>query len=147
MAGAVGGGLLVVLAHPEHVVVRARDQGVDHLGQVGRLVGVVAVDHHVDVGVDVGEGAPDDVALAGHVLLAHDGTGLGGAAGGLIARAVVIDIDRDARDGGLEIADDLRDGDLLVVAGNDRSDPGRFFVHANPIVGEQGWLSRITPPR
>src|SRR5690606_20554133 len=110
--------------------VRARDQGVDHVGQVGRLVGVVAVDHHVDIGIDIGEGAADDVALARDVLLAHYGTGFGGALRGAIARAVVVDVDRDAGNGGLEVADDLGDGDLLVVAGNDRRDPGRFFVHS-----------------
>src|SRR5699024_12786299 len=37
--------------------------------------------------------------------------------------------DRDAGNGGPEVADDLRDGDLLVVAGNDRRDSDRFRIH------------------
>src|SRR5699024_2649188 len=75
------------------------------------------------------EGPPDDIALARDILLAHDGSGLGGALRRAIARAVVIDVDRDAGNGGPEVADDLRDGDLLVVAGNDRRDSDRFRIH------------------
>src|SRR5699024_9134090 len=129
VAGTIRGRLLVVLSHPEHMVVGSGDERVDHLRHVGGFVGVVAVDHHVDVRVDIGEGPPDDVALARDILLAHDGSGLGGALRRAIARAVVIDVDRDAGNGGPEVADALRDGDLLVVAGNDRRDSDRFRIH------------------
>jgi len=30
----------------------------------GRVIGVIAVDHHIDIGLDIGEHAPDDVAFA-----------------------------------------------------------------------------------
>ena len=46
-----------------------------HGGGHRRVVGVVAVDHQVEVGLDVAEHAPDDVAFALLCLPADDGAG------------------------------------------------------------------------
>ena len=59
-----------------------------------RIVGGVAVDQHVDVGVDVGEHAPHHVALALVRLAAHDGAGRARDLDGAVGRIVVVDVDR-----------------------------------------------------
>ena len=51
------------------------DELLDHPRRGRGVVGVVAVDQQVDVGVDVGEGPSYDVALALERLAAHDGAG------------------------------------------------------------------------
>ena len=63
MSGAIGAGLRVdprAVDEIERLLAHRRDQR----GRSLEIVGVVAVDHDVDVGVDVGEHAPDHVALA-----------------------------------------------------------------------------------
>ena len=72
--GPVGALLLHVAANAQHMIVRALQEGRDHGGQGRGVVGVVAVDHDVDVGLDVGEGPADHVALALALLTANDGT-------------------------------------------------------------------------
>ena len=48
----------------------------DHRARARRVVGGVAVDQHVDVGLDIGEHAPHHAALALVLLAADDGAGL-----------------------------------------------------------------------
>ena len=55
------------------------EQQVDHRRRGLGIVGQVAVGHDVDVGVDVGEHAADDMAFALLALGADDRAGLGGA--------------------------------------------------------------------
>jgi hypothetical protein len=54
----------------------------------------VAVDQHVDVGLDVVEHAPHHVALALVRLAADHGAGLLRRLDGAVGRVVVVDIDR-----------------------------------------------------
>ena len=69
------GQALDLAADTDDVVEVLVDQLLDHRGRGGGVVGVVAVDQQVDVGVDVGEGASYDVALALERLGADDGAG------------------------------------------------------------------------
>lgn len=102
-----------------------RVSGEDGLAQGARGVrgvGVVPVDHEVAVGVDVAEHLADDVALALARLGHHDGARGGGQLGGAVGGVVVVDEDRGARQLPAEVRDDLPDGDLLVVAGDEDGD-------------------------
>ena len=50
-------------------------QRVDQLRRILRRIGAVAVGHQIDVGLDVGEHAPHDIALALARLADDDGAG------------------------------------------------------------------------
>lgn len=100
----------------------------EHLGHhggrgVGR-VGVVAVGHHVHVRVDVLEHGADDVALALARLPADDRAFGLGDLGGAVRGVVVVHVDGRIRQGVLEVAHHLADGDLLVVAGEEYGNGG-----------------------
>ncbi len=61
------------------------------------IIGAVAIDHQIHIGIDVGEHAAHDVALAG-TRLEHDfGTGLTGDVGGVVGGAIVEDDDARLR--------------------------------------------------
>lgn len=115
----VGGGKPVA---DDHVV------SVEHLGDHGRgrvgRVGVVAVGHHVHVRVDVLEHGADDVALALARLPADDRAFGLGDLGGAVRGVVVVHVDGRIRQGVLEVAHHLADGDLLVVAGEEYGNGG-----------------------
>ena len=93
-----------------------------------RVVGGVAVDQHVEVGLDVGEHAPHHVALALALFLEH--LGAGGARGGrgIVGRIVVEHENRGRGQRRLEVAHDLGDRGFLVVAGHQHRD----FVAVEP---------------
>ena len=74
MAATIRVFLVVHAGADDHVELLAEQQ-VDHRRRGLRIVGQVAVGHDVDVGVDVGEHAPDDMALALLALGADDGAG------------------------------------------------------------------------
>ena len=96
VAGAAG---IVGDAAPgaDHHVGALGQQRVDQLRRILRRIGAVAIGHQIDVGIDVGEHAPHDVALA----LARLATTMAPAARALqrgqVAGIVVVDIDRGAR--------------------------------------------------
>ena len=106
----------------------------DQRGRGGRVVGRVAVGHHIDVGLDVGEHAADDIALALHPLGADDRARDAGIVDGAVAAVVVVDVDRRAGQRRAEGGDRLRDRRLLVVAGQDHGDAGggRGLVERRP---------------
>jgi hypothetical protein len=67
-------------------------QCVDELRRVFRRIGTVAINHHVNVGLDVGEHAPHDVTFA-LARFADDGRAVGpGLERGEVARIVIIDV-------------------------------------------------------
>ena len=133
VARAVGALLLHVTANAQDVVIGPLQEGRDHAGQGGGVVGVIAVDHDVDIGLDIGEGPTDHVALALALLAPNDGTGGRRDLGGAIGRAVVIDEDAHRGNGRQEVGDDLRDRALLVVARDDRCDIELGEIHLVPI--------------
>ena len=70
-----------------------RDQRIDHARRAGGVIGRIAIDQHVDIGIDVGEHAPDHMALALAAFAAHLGAGLARHRHGAIRRIVVVDED------------------------------------------------------
>ena len=74
VAGPVSGDRLIDAKAHHHVEVIV-DQRVDHARGARGIVGRIAIDQHVDVGIDIGEHAPDHMPLALAALAAHDGAG------------------------------------------------------------------------
>ena len=95
---------------------------VDELWRVVGIVGAVAVGHDVEIGVEVGEHAPDDVALALTRLAVHLGAGQTRLAGGAIGGVVVEDDDPGTRQGRLKAAHHRGDGGFLVEARQQHDD-------------------------
>ena len=121
VAGAIGGFARRGAAADDHVETFG-EQPVDHGAGRGGIVGAVAVGHQIDVGLDVGEHAPDDIALAA-VLDQHDGrAGLAGDIAGTVGRGIVEDVDRGFGQSGAKPGDDAGDGRRFVVAGEDDGD-------------------------
>ena len=90
------------------------------------VVGQVAVGHHVNVGVDVGEHAADDVALALLALGADDRAGLGRDLARPVAAVVVVDVDRRAGQRRAEAGDGRGDRRFLVVARQEHGNARRL---------------------
>jgi hypothetical protein len=114
VAGTIGG-LRSADAYAHHHVGIALDQRLDEPAGRARIVGQVSVGQHIDVGVDVGEHAPHDVALALVGLEPHDRGGglrhLGGAVGGV----VVVYVDVGGRQRATKVLDHLGDGGFLIM--------------------------------
>ena len=131
--GPVGALLLHVTANAQHMIVRALEKSRDHGGQSSGVVGVVAVNHDIDVGLDVGEGPTDHVALALALLATDDGASGGRDLGGAVGGVVVVDVDAHRGNGRQKVGDDLPDRTLLVVARDDRCDVEAGKIHLVPI--------------
>ena len=69
------------------------DQRIDHARRARRVIGRIAIDQHVDVGIDIGEHPPHHMALALAALAAHLGAGRARDLDGAIRRIVVVDED------------------------------------------------------
>ena len=122
VAEAIGGLLAIDPDRADHVEPLA-DQLIDHGAGAGRIVGGIAINQHVDVGVNVGEHAPHHAAFALVLLAADDSAGLGRSLHGAIGGVVVVDVDGCFRQRRPEIGHDLADGRLLVVARHQHRDP------------------------
>jgi hypothetical protein len=124
VAAAIG---LLRLMSPasDHHVELVGDQQVDHRLRASRIVGEIAVRHQIDVGVDVGEHASDDVALALLPLRADDRSGFGGDLAGPVAAVVVVDVDGRRRQRLAKAADRRADRRFLVEAGQKHGDACR----------------------
>ena len=79
-------------AIPDHHVI-AFENLLDHgRSGIGR-VGIIAVGHDIDIGIDVLEHGTDDIALALTGLLADDCPLLFGYFGSMVRGVVVVDVD------------------------------------------------------
>ncbi len=119
-----------------HHVGALGDQRAHQLGRIARRIGAVAVGHHVDVRLDIGEHAAHDIALALAALAHHRGAGKRGAQRRGIGGIVVVDIDARGRQRGAETGDDVADRLRLVVAGQQDGDVEVFqqgFRHGGAI--------------
>ena len=135
VAAAIGGAGLVAAGADDHVELVGEKQ-VDHRRGGGGIVGQIAVGHDVHVGVDVGEHAADDMALALLALRADDRSGLAGHLASIVAAIVVVDVDRGAGQRGAEAGDRRADRGLLVVARQKDGDARRNrTVQAFPLEG------------
>ena len=122
MAGPIGGlGLIDAKAH--HHVEMIRHQRIDHARRAGGIIGRIAIDQHVDVGIDVGEHAPDHMALALAAFAAHLGAGLARDLDGAVRRIVVVDEDFGRRQRLAKIGDHGRDRGFLVEARHQNRNP------------------------
>ncbi len=92
MPGPVGG-LVLLDAQSDHHVEVLVDQRIDHSRRRGGVIGRVAVDQQIDVGLDIGKHPPDHVALALAAFAADFGTGREGAGPGAVGGVVVVDVD------------------------------------------------------
>ena len=124
MAGPVGGANLID-AQAHHHVEAIVHQHLDHARGARRVVGRIAIDQHVDVGVDIGEHAPHHVALALAAFAAHLGAGLARHCGGAIFRIIVVDVDIGRRQRFAKVGHDRGDGRFLVEAWHQNSNPHR----------------------
>ena len=111
--------------HVETAFDQARDQGAHAAG----VVGGVAVDQHVDVGLDVGEHPPHHVALALVALAPDHRAGGAGDLQGAVGGVVVVDVDRGLGQLGAETGDHSGDGGFFVEAGDQH---GQTLVGAGP---------------
>ena len=125
VAAAIGLLLLVAAGADDHVELLGEEQ-VDHRRRGLGIVGQVAVGHHINVGVDVGEHAADDVALALLALGADDRAGLGRDLARAVAAVVVVDVDGRAGQRRAEAGDRRRDRRFLIVAGQKHGDSRRL---------------------
>ena len=103
MAAAIGLLELRLAGADDHVELLV-EQLADQCRRGRRVIGRVAVGHHVDVRLDVGEHAADDMALALHPLGADDRARLGGNLAGAVAAVIVVDVDGGAGQRGAEPA-------------------------------------------
>src|SRR5260363_374502 len=70
MAHAIGRLLLVDPQSHDHVEMLGHEP-LDHAWRARRIIGGVAIDQHVDVGIDIGKHSPDHMAFALPPLAAH----------------------------------------------------------------------------
>ena len=114
--GDVQRGLPAADHHVEVFVEQLVHQPPDRSG----VVGGIAVDHHIDIGVDIGEHPPDNVPLAAQRDVDHLGAGRTGNICRPVGRSIIKYVNVDLRHRCLEISDDLLDRRSLVEAGNDQ---------------------------
>ena len=124
VAGPIGGRRLID-AKTHHHVEMIRHQRLDHARRAGGIVGRVAVDQHVDIGVDIGEHAPHHMALALAVLAAHFGACLARHRDGTVGRIIVVNEDCGRRQRFAKIGHDGGDRGFLVEARHQNGDPHR----------------------
>ena len=115
MAAPIGVFRLVAAGSDDHVELLGEEH-VDHRRGRGGLVGQVAVGHHVNVGVDVGEHPADDVALALLLFGADYRARLCRDLASAVAAVVVVDVDGGIGQRCLEPGDGRADRRFLIVA-------------------------------
>ncbi len=124
MAAPVRGVPALLLAHRGNHVEIVADEFRDHARRARRVVRRIAVDEHVDVGVDLAEHPPDHAALAGTRFGAHDSAGGLRRERGCVGRAVVVDVHDRLRQRGAEVGNDPGHRRRLVAARNQHGDAG-----------------------
>ena len=100
-----------------------RQQRVDHARRAGGVVGGVAIDQHIDIGIDIGEHPPDHMTLALAAFAAHLRAGIARDRDGAIRRIVVVDEDFGRRQRFAKIGDDGGDRGFLVEARHQNRNP------------------------
>ena len=77
-------GLFLIDAQAYHHVKTLVHELLDHAGGARGIVGRVAIDQDIDIGIDVGEHSPHHMALALTAFAAHLGAGFTGDGGGAV---------------------------------------------------------------
>ena len=102
------------------------DERFDELGRPGRIVRRIAVDEHVNVGIDFSEHSAHDAALAGPLFAPHDCARRARVLSRSVGRSIVVNIDHAFRQCGKKFPHDLRHGGRFVAA---RDENGDASVH------------------
>src|SRR5437016_5220306 len=126
VATAISGAAPFVIPNGRHHVEIATDERFDELGRPRRIVCRVAIDEHVNVGIDFSEHSAHDAALAGPLLPPHDCARRARVLSGSVGRSIVVNIDNAIRQCGKKFPHDLRHGGRLVAA---RDENGDASVH------------------
>ena len=129
VAGAVSGVVLVVNAAAQNVIKVFTYQQVDHFGCGGRIVGVVTVDHHVNIGIDVCECATHNIALTLAGFGANDCAGRGCNFSGAVRRIVIVNVDFNSGNCILQVRYNCADCGFFVVARDDCCDTHLEFLY------------------
>ena len=127
------GGLGLIDAKAHHHIEMVGQQRIDHARRAGGVVGRVAVDQHIDIGVDIGEHAPDHMTLALAAFAAHLRAGIARDRNGAIRRIVVVDEDFGRRQRFAKIGDDGGDRSFLVETRHQNGDRIDGGVIAGPL--------------
>ena len=109
-------------APPVHHIESVVEQPRYEIARCKGIVGVVAVDQHVDVRLDIREHAAHHVALTLLRFAPNDRSGRCGLRSGIVGRIIVVDVDDRARQRRAEIRDDARDRAGLVETRNQDRD-------------------------
>ena len=131
VAGAVGGVVLVVNAAAQDVIKVFTNQQINHFGGGGSIVGIVAIDHDVNIGIDVGEGTTHNISLTLASFLADDCTGCGSNFSGAIRRVVVVNVDFNSGNCILQVRDNCANCGFFVVARDDCCDTHLEFLFSD----------------
>ena len=91
-----------------------------------RVIGVVAIDQDVNISLDIGEHAADDVAFALQRLRPHHGAGRARHRRCTICRVIIVNVNDGVWKGSAEIADDGRDRGFFVKARDQHRDRRGF---------------------
>ena len=118
----VGSVTIAVVANARDNVEIVAPQALDHLRCARRVVRGIAVGHDVDVRIDLGEHPAHDAALARPLFATHDRARIAGDVARAVAAAIVVDVDRAARQRRAKVGDDLGDRERFVVAGHEHRD-------------------------
>src|SRR5438874_1686275 len=96
----------------------------DEIDHTLRRIGIVAVDHHGNIGVDLTEHLAHDMPFPGARDVMHERARFARPLGGAVGAAVVEDVNRSLGQRRPKIGHDLADGELLVQARNHDCDGG-----------------------
>ena len=124
MTRAIGDLVIVDTAADDHVEL-AIDQSLDHPAGTRRVICRVAVDEHIDIGINVGKHPPDHVPLALQRLRSHHGARSSRFGCGRIRGVVVVDKNSRVRQAAGEIAHHGTNRLRFVETRNDYAD----FLH------------------
>ena len=122
MAGPPGG-LGLVDPQANHHVEMFRHQRLDHFRGACGIIGGIAIDQHVNVGIDIGKHATDHMALALAALAAYRGAGFPRHFSGPIRRVVVIDKNFSRRQHFTKIGNHIGNRGFLIEARHQNCNP------------------------
>ena len=97
MSATIRAAASLVIANRRHHIEIALDERRDEIGRTGCVVCRVAVDQHIDVGVDLRKHSADDAALARPLFTSHHGPRQTRELAGAVDRAVVVNVDGAVR--------------------------------------------------
>ena len=125
------GGIVRLAPYAVHQIERAGPGAADHRRRQRRIIGIVAIRHHIEIGLDVAEHAADDVTFALKRLVPHHRAGLSGDRRRIVGRVVVENVDRGIGQGALKGMYHAGNGHFLVETGNQNGNAWFVSLHRN----------------